>query len=60
MSADHKIETPPAAGYQLAPEERRRQRSRNLAIAWALVGMAVMFFLVTIAKLGPGVLNRPL
>ena len=29
-------------------------------IAFILVGMCVLFYIVTIAKLGPGVLNRPL
>ena len=46
----------------LAPQDeaaRRKQRLRSLAIAWALAAMAVMFFLVTIVRLGANVANRP-
>jgi hypothetical protein len=44
----------------LTPEQRRRQRARSIAIAFALAGLVVLFYVVTIVKLGPGVLNRPL
>jgi hypothetical protein len=39
---------------------KRRQRLRSYAIAWALFALAVMFFLVTIVRLGANVANRPL
>lgn len=42
----------------LSPADVKRRRSRSLAIALALGAMAVLFYAVTIAKLGPGVLNR--
>lgn len=38
----------------------RRRRTRSIAIAVALGCMALLFYAVTIAKLGPGVLNRPM
>ena len=41
-------------------EAKRRQRLRSIAIAWALAGIALMFFLVTIVRLGANVANRPL
>jgi uncharacterized membrane protein len=41
-------------------EARRRQRTRNLAIALALAGMVVLFYLATIVRLGPNVFNRPM
>jgi hypothetical protein len=44
----------------LSEEARRRQRVRSLAIAWALFALAIMFFLVTIVRLGANVANRPL
>jgi hypothetical protein len=52
------------AEHELAPKQaeldnKRRQRLRSLAIAWALFAMAVMFFLVTIVRLGANVANRP-
>lgn len=43
-----------------AKEARRRQRLRSIAIAWALAAIALMFFLVTIVRLGANVANRPL
>jgi hypothetical protein len=43
----------------LDAEAKRRQRFRSLAIAWALAAIALMFFLVTIVRLGANVANRP-
>ena len=45
---------------QLTPAELKRQRARSIAIGLALGFMVLMFFAVTIAKMGPQVLNRPL
>ena len=36
-------------------EQKRRQRMRSLAIAWALAAMAVLFFVVTMVRLGANV-----
>ncbi|HEY7384996.1 MAG TPA: hypothetical protein VH743_15110 [Beijerinckiaceae bacterium] len=44
----------------LSPEDIRRRRSRSIAIALALGAFVVLFYLVTIAKLGPQILSRPL
>ncbi len=44
----------------LSPEEQQRRRRRSLAIALALGALVVLFYVVTIAKLGPQVLQRPL
>ena len=38
----------------------RRRRARSIAIAVALGVLVVLFYLVTIAKLGPGVRERSL
>jgi hypothetical protein len=40
--------------------QQQRQRLRSLAIAWALGGMAVIFFLVTIVRVGGNIIDRPL
>ena len=42
----------------LTEEEKRRQRVRSLAIAWGLGLLAVLFFLVTIIRLGANVADR--
>jgi hypothetical protein len=47
-------------GIVLTEEQKRRRRSRSIAIALALAALVVLIYLVTIVKLGPGVLNRPL
>jgi len=38
----------------------KRRRMRSIAIALALVGMALMFYLATLVHLGGNVANRPL
>ncbi|GLK56930.1 putative nucleic acid-binding Zn ribbon protein [Methylopila capsulata] len=47
-------------GVRLTTEQQRQRRRRNVAIAWALGALVVLFWLVTIFKLGGNVLNRPL
>lgn len=47
-------------GVVLTPEQLRRRRARNIAIAAVLGFLAMLFYVVTIVKLGPNVLNRPL
>ena len=38
----------------------RRRRARSIASALILAATVVLFYVVTLVKLGPGVLNRPL
>jgi hypothetical protein len=51
---------PPTPGIELSAEQQRRRRSRSVAIALTLGALVLLFYIVTIVKLGPGVLNRPL
>ena len=51
----HKIEAP---HWDEAMKKRRRQR--NVAIAWVLAALVILFFVVTIAKLGGNIASRPL
>lgn len=44
--------------HDVAQAERRRKRS--LAIAFVLGALVLIFYVLTIAKLGPQVLNRPI
>jgi hypothetical protein len=41
-----------------ASEAERRQRMRNIAIGWALVGIVLLFYVATIVRLGGNALNR--
>ena len=45
---------------QLTEMQKKRQRTRNIAIAVTLGVLVAIFYVVTIIKLGPGVLDRPL
>jgi len=47
-------------GIVLTEQQRRRRRARSIAIAVALGALVLLFYVVTIVKLAPGVLRRPL
>ena len=53
-------EQPTEPGIVLTEEQKRRRRARSIAIALSLGALVVLFYVVTLVKLGPGVLNRPL
>lgn len=42
----------------LTAEQKRRQRTRSIAIGLALVALVVIFYVVTIVRLGGNVFNR--
>jgi hypothetical protein len=46
-------------GVRLNDEQRRRRRARSVAIAVLLAIVAVLFYVVTVVKLGPGAADRP-
>ncbi len=48
----------PENGVILTPEQEKRRRTRNIAIALVLVGLAVLFYVLTVVRLGGDVLNR--
>jgi hypothetical protein len=47
-------------GIVLTPEQLKSRRQRNIAIGLAVGFLVLLFYAVTIVKVGPGVLNRPL
>ena len=48
-------------GQDISEQQRRkRQRMRSIAIACALVGIVVLFYFVTLVRLGANVANRPM
>ncbi|MET0606385.1 MAG: hypothetical protein ABWZ80_08000 [Beijerinckiaceae bacterium] len=49
-----------ANGVVMTEEEKKRRRTRSVAIALVLGALCLLFYAVTIAKLGPGVLERSL
>jgi archaellum biogenesis protein FlaJ (TadC family) len=50
----------PEAGVVLTPEQQKRRRARSIAIALTLGALVLLFYIVTIVKLGPNVLTRPM
>ena len=44
----------------LTPEEQKRRRKRSLALALTLGALVLLFYVVTIAKMGPQILSRPM
>jgi len=44
----------------MTADEARTRRKRSIAIALVLGSLVILFFVLTMAKLGPQVLNRPL
>jgi hypothetical protein len=52
----------PVLPAQLTPQadQKSRQKARSVAIAVGLVFLVVLFYLLTIFKMGSGVVNRPM
>ncbi len=55
MNTEHEPE-----GIVLTSEQLKSRRQRNIAIGLAVGFLVLLFYAVTIVKVGPGVLNRPL
>ncbi len=51
---------PNEPGIVLTEEQKRRRRARSIALAVVLGTLVLLVYVVTIVKLGPGVLSRPL
>ncbi|MCB5175336.1 MULTISPECIES: hypothetical protein [Microvirga] len=45
---------------RLTPEEQKRRRKRSLALALTLGALVALFYVVTIVKIGPQILQRPM
>ena len=50
-------EPDPQDGVKLTPQQLRNRRLRNIAIGVCIGLLAVLFYAVTIVKLGPGVMR---
>ena len=44
----------------LTDSQKRARRSRSVAIGLALFALVIVFYVATIAKFGPAILNRPM
>jgi hypothetical protein len=50
-------ESKPQQGIVLTQQQLRKRRLRNIAIGLSVGLMAILFYAITIVKLGPGVLR---
>ena len=48
------------APAQLSAAELKTRRRRSIALGLVLVGVVVLFYILTIVKMGPGVFDRVL
>ena len=53
-------EPPNQNGIVLTEEQLRRRRARSIAIALSLGALVLLFYVITIVKVGPNVLTRPM
>lgn len=56
MTGKEEFPPPPA----LTPEQVARRNRRSVALAVVLGALVVLFYLITLVKTGPAILNRPL
>jgi hypothetical protein len=47
-------------GIVLTEEQRKRRRNRSIALGLVLAALAILFYAVTIVKIGPAIMSRPL
>lgn len=45
---------------RLTREQARRRRARSVMLALVLAALAAIFYVLTIVKFGPGIIDRPL
>lgn len=45
---------------ELTEQQKRARRSRSVALAIVLAVLVLLFYAVTIVKIGPEILNRPM
>mgnify|MGYP007078761626 FL=1 len=45
---------------QLTEAQKKARRSRSVAIGLALAALVVLFYVLTLVKFGPAILDRPM
>ena len=50
---------PPRSGHVMTPEEEKKRKQRNAAIALGLAAFIALVFLVTIFRIGGDIVARP-
>jgi len=47
-------------GVEMTAAQKKARRSRNIAIGLSLAALVVLFYVITLVKFGPAILNRPM
>lgn len=47
-------------GVEMTEAQKKARRSRSIAIGLALAALVVLFYVITLVKFGPAILNRPM
>ena len=47
-------------GVELSADDKKRRNKRSVAIALGLIFLVALFYLMTIFKFGPELMNKPL
>jgi hypothetical protein len=50
----------PQPPLQLTTEDKARQTKRSRAIGWTIAAMVVLFYVITVIKMGSAIFQRPL
>lgn len=58
MASDSKDKPPVFGGGEWRSDVHRRQRRKNIALVLTLLGFALLFYLITIVRLGDNVIHR--
>ncbi|QGM96388.1 hypothetical protein [Methylocystis parvus] len=58
MSIERQDEAAPEDGVVLTPEQAKSRRARNIAIGITVALLAMLFYAVTLVRLGGAVANR--
>ncbi|WP_174235748.1 hypothetical protein [Pseudohoeflea suaedae] len=45
---------------ELTEAQKKARRSRSIALGLVLAALAVLFYVITVIKLGPNLFNRPM
>jgi len=57
MENDNGIE---GKSVEMTPAQKKARRSRNVAIGLSLAALVALFYIITLVKFGPAILNRPM
>ena len=47
-------------GVELSSQDKKKRQKRSVAIALGLLFLVVLFYLMTLFKFGPEIMNKPL